>query len=113
MIVFKRRLLFWLIRAYLRKWAKVIIFSFLGGLVIFFILYSTSSFLLKLIPLEKKVVIGVAGNYSSDVLPSFVLTKLSTGLTFVDAKGHIQPALAQKWEIKDKGKTYIFHLNPN
>lgn len=113
MIVFKRRLIFWLIRAYLRKWGKIIVFSFVGGLIIFFLLYSTSSFLLRYIPLEKKAVIGVAGNYTSDALPSFIVNKLSIGLTTIDDKGYVKPGLAKSWEIKDKGHTYVFHLNPN
>ncbi len=113
MIVFKRRLVIWLIRAYIKKWGKIISVSFVGGLAIFFILFWTSGFLLKLLPLEKKTVIGVAGNYTADALPSFVLDKISLGLTTVDAAGHIQTGLAKSWTITDKGHTYTFHLRAN
>jgi peptide/nickel transport system substrate-binding protein len=34
-------------------------------------------------------------------------------LTGYDEKTNIIPALAQKWEIADGGKTYTFHLRPN
>ena len=34
-------------------------------------------------------------------------------LTAYDEKTNIVPALAQKWELTDNGKTYIFHLRPN
>jgi peptide/nickel transport system substrate-binding protein len=34
-------------------------------------------------------------------------------LTGYDEKTNIVPALAQKWEITNGGKTYVFHLRPN
>lgn len=34
-------------------------------------------------------------------------------LTAYDEKTNIIPALAQKWEIAEGGKTYVFHLRPN
>jgi len=111
MIVFKRRLIIWLIRAYIKKWGKVIVISFLAGLAIFFILFSTSSFLIKLIPIEKKSIIGVAGDYTVDQLPPFIVNKISVGLTTIDDKGHVKPGLAKSWDITDKGHTYTFHLN--
>lgn len=35
------------------------------------------------------------------------------GLVKTDKKGEIVPSLAVSWEIKDSGKTYIFHLRKN
>jgi peptide/nickel transport system substrate-binding protein len=38
---------------------------------------------------------------------------LYESLTGYDAKNLIVPVLAQKWEISNGGKTYVFHLRPN
>lgn len=35
------------------------------------------------------------------------------GLVKTDSKGNIAPSLAISWEIKDSGKSYIFHLRKN
>lgn len=35
------------------------------------------------------------------------------GLVKTDHKGNIIPSLAQSWEVKDSGKSYIFHLRKN
>lgn len=111
MIVFKRRLLFWLIRAYLKKWGRVIFFSFIAGLIIFVILFYTSSIIIKLIPIQKNTTTGVAGLYTTDSLPSFILNQVAQGLTVVDDHGDVKPGLAKSWEIKNKGREYIFHLD--
>jgi peptide/nickel transport system substrate-binding protein len=50
------------------------------------------------------------GSYTVDTLPAFIANKLSRGLTVVDGKGSVKPALAKRWEILDEGKTYVFHL---
>src|SRR2546428_11330862 len=34
-------------------------------------------------------------------------------LTGYDEKTNIVPALAERWELQDGGKTYVFHLRPN
>jgi len=112
-MVVRRRLIFWLIRAYLEKWGKTIFFSFLAGLVVFFIFLFTSRYFVNFIPIYKHTVIGVTGAYTVDGIPPFILNKLSRGLTAVDANGKIRPAIASDWEIQDSGKTYVFHLKQN
>jgi peptide/nickel transport system substrate-binding protein len=57
-----------------------------------------------------KTSIGMIGAYSADDLPQDILTTMSEGLTKVSETGEIQPAAAVSWEVKDKGKTYVFHL---
>lgn len=43
-----------------------------------------------------------------------IATKLTRiGLTYTDYKNEIRPALAEKWEISEDGKTYTFTLRPN
>src|SRR5438309_382466 len=63
MIVFRRRLIFWLIKAYIKKSKKTLLFSFLFGLMIFFIFLLSGRYFTKLIPLTKKTTIGVVGDY--------------------------------------------------
>lgn len=105
-----RRLIYWLIKAYIKKWRKTFFLFFLIGLAFFFILrYFISSFIAK-VPLVHKEVIGSVGAYTVDTLPSFVLQDLSRGLTSVDKIGNPHPDLATSWEISDNGKTYVFHL---
>jgi peptide/nickel transport system substrate-binding protein len=113
MIVFRRRLIFWLIKAYVKKSKKTLMFSFLFGLIIFFFLAFGSRYVNKIFPLAKKSTIGVVGVYRQDNLPPLVVGHLSRGLTSVAEDGSIKPDLASSWEVADKGKTYIFHLKKN
>ena len=39
-----------------------------------------------------------------------VYANVFEGLTRIDEKGEVQPALAESWEISDDGLTYTFHL---
>ena len=110
MAVIRKRLIFWLIKAYIRKSGKTIVFSFLFGLLIFFAVVFTSKYFIHLIPLARKETIGLVGAYTQDSLPPEIVDKLSSGLTKRDKDGTIKPALAASWEIMDKGKTYRFHL---
>lgn len=112
-MVVRRRLIFWLIKAYLAKWGKSILFSFLAGLLVFFIILFSSRYFINLIPIYTHSVIGVNGAYATDNVPGFITEKVSKGLTAVSASGEIKPAAAQSWDILDNGKTYIFHLNKN
>lgn len=112
-MIFRRRLLFWLFKAYLKKWGRVIAVSFLLGLVIFFILISTSEFLVQLLPFEKRTIIGIVGAYNADSLPSPIQGKLSRGLTKVTADGKVEPDASEKWHLENDGKTYVFTLKKN
>lgn len=109
-MVVRKRLIFWLIRAYIRKSGKVIFFSFLAGLLFFFIFLFSSKFLENLIPVYKKSIFGVVGAYTRDNLPPFIVEKVSRGLTAVGSSGEVKPAIASSWEVLDNGKTYVFHL---
>lgn len=110
---FRRRLIFWLISAYIKKWGKVLFLSFVSGLLIFFVVTFSYTYFRKLIPIYKHDVIGIAGAYTTDNLPPEIIRDLSRGLTKVDENGKVMPEIASSWEIKDGGKTYIFHLKNN
>jgi len=110
MIVFRRRLIFWLIKAYIKKWGRVILLSFGLGLVIFFAFLRVSGPLFHLLQIHKRPVIGLTGLYTVQNLPPPVSAKLSKGLTKIDERGEVKPDLATSWNISDNGKTYTFFL---
>lgn len=110
MSVFRKRLWFWVARAYLRKWGKVIFFSFVAGLVIFFALLNLSRVLVNVLPLEEKTRVGIVGAYTLDSLPPDVTSNISMGLTKISPDGKIEKGAAESWEVKDGGKTYVVKL---
>ncbi len=113
MLVIRRRLIFWLIKAYIKKSGKIILLSFFLGLLIFFTVILTSQYFNRIIPVFKKESVGVVGAFRQDNLPPIITNKFSRGLTTVGTDGSIKPDLAEKWEIKDNGKTYVFYLKKN
>lgn len=113
MLVIRKRLIFWLIKAYIKKSGKIIIASFLLGLILFSSLLFSSKYLSRIFPVYKKASVGVVGAYRQDNLPPIITNKFSRGLTTVTKDGSVKPDLAQDWLIKDKGKTYVFHLKKN
>lgn len=110
MIVFRKRLIYWLLKEYFKKWRKGILFFFLIGLLAFFLLRSTLTFFVTKIPIGYKESIGMVGAYTLDSLPQSILQELSRGLTKVSVDGIPSPDLAKSWKIEDKGKKYIFIL---
>lgn len=114
MIFLKRkRLIFWLLKAYLKRWKKSILISFLVGLLAFFLLRYGVNYFIPLLPFVNEEKIGIEGAYTVDSLPSSIITKVSRGLTGLDQSYNVIPNAAKRWEIKDKGKTYIFYLKDN
>lgn len=113
MIVLRKRLLFWLIKAYLKKWGKNILIYFGIGLVVFFLLNKTLSYFITRLPFVEKETIGIVGAYTIDSLPQEVLSKISKGLTRTDPDGIVSPDLAGKWKIAPNGKGYAFYLRKN
>ncbi len=109
----RRRLIFWLFRAYLKKWRKTIAASFIFGLIIFSAIYLGWGVIVPGLPFNQRIVVGMVGTYSTDSLPLQVLQKGSRGLTYVDDNGIPKPDIASGWDIKDNGKTYVFKLKPN
>ncbi len=109
----RRRLIFWLFRAYLKKWRKTIFASFVFGLVIFSAIYLGWGVIVPGLPFNQRMVVGMAGSYSTDNLPLEVLHKASRGLTHVAEDGTPKPDIASGWSIKDNGKTYVFYLKQN
>lgn len=114
MIFLKRkRLIFWLLKAYLKRWRKTIFISFLVGLLAFFLFRYGVNYFIPLLPFVNEEKIGIEGAYTVDNLPPTIITKVSRGLTKLDQNYNVVSDAAQKWEIRDKGKTYIFYLKDN
>lgn len=110
MIVIKRRLIFWLIKAYIKRWGRAILVAFLLGLVIFFLVRPLLFIAISKITTDTKETIGVVGSYTLDSLPPDIFHLVSRGLTKVGDDGAVKPDLASSWNIKDGGKTYIITL---
>lgn len=109
----RRRLLFWLIKAYIQKWGKSIAVFFVLGLIIFFGLLQFIQYIIPKIPIGQKETIGLVGAYQIDTLPPIVVQDITYGLTKIDADGKPVPGIAEKWEILNDGKTYKFHIKDN
>ena len=107
-------MLYWLIREYIRKSGRIILFSFLIGLSIFFLLrYIFASYISK-IPIGTAESIGIVGAYTLENLPPAIIGELSRGLTVDTLDQSLRGDLATKWKIQDNGKTYLFaKLHPS
>jgi len=105
--------LFWLFKAYLKKWGKTIIFSFFIGLIAFFAFKSTVIYLINKIPFIEHEEIGIIGTYTTENLPSEILDKVTIGLTKIGKNGVANPGIAESWKITNDGKKYEFKIKKN
>jgi peptide/nickel transport system substrate-binding protein len=113
MVVIRRRLIFWLLKAYFKKWGKSILAYFMVGLVVFYLLSIFVPYFITHLPFTEKESIGMVGAYTIESLPKEILTKVSRGLTRTEADGTVKPDIANKWKIAPNGKGYAFYLNKN
>lgn len=113
MIVIKRRLIFWLLRAYLKRWGRILLICFVLGLAIFFILKSSFPYIIAAFTGVSKETVGIAGVYTINTLPEAVTNDVSRGLTKIDNSGKPVPDVASSWQVQNDGKTYVFHLRRN
>lgn len=110
MIRIRHRLITWLIKAYIKKWGKLILAYFAIGLFVFFFLRLTFGNLTKNLSNSSEQKIGIVGAYSLEELPTFILQKISSGLTSIAKDSTIKPNIASKWKIENNGKAYVFYL---
>lgn len=110
MIVLRKRLLFWLIKAYLKRWGKNILYFFAIGLVVFFVLKMALGSFVAHFPFVQKETIGMVGPYTIDSLPDVIVQKISRGLTKTHKDGTVSPDIAEKWKIAPNGKAYALYL---
>lgn len=109
----RKRFLVWLVKAYFKKWKKILLFSFVFGLLGFFALSVALTYVFPSLPFFEKQKVGLVGAYTFDTLPGEVINNVSMGLTIVGDDGTPKPGAAKRWEIRDNGKTYIFYLDEN
>lgn len=110
----RKRLILWLIRAYLKKWGKIATVTLLAGVVLLGVLYLTRDVIASSVPVLKVEKVGMTGDFAQydfpNNLPAEIAEKTSRGLTKVLPNGEIAPDIAEKWDIKDDGKTFVFYL---
>lgn len=111
MIVLRKRLLFWLIKAYLKRWGRNILIYFGIGLLVFFIFNKFLSYFITRLSFAEKETVGMIGSYTIDSMPLEILGKISKGLTKTEIDGTVKPDIAEKWKISPNGKAYAFYLH--
>src|SRR5581483_7402460 len=109
----RKRLIIWLIKAYIQRWGKSIVFFFLAGCIIFFLLYNVAGNILPKGVNRQKEVVGVVGDFYLSKLPPEIISHISKGLTTTALDGSVKPGIAKSWKIGNGGKTYTFFLDPN
>lgn len=96
--------------AFISRFKWIIALSLFVGITLFFAI----RFLQPLIQENKNDRIGIVGRYSNTVsLPNEILEMVSMGLTKVNDKDEVEPAIANSWSTPDSGKTWIFKLKNN
>ena len=108
-----KRLIFWLVKAYIKKSGKTFLLFFILGLLLFTGFVFASQYYTQIFPFTNKQTIGMVGAYTQETLPTEIVRKISSGLTSLQEDGMVKPQLAESWEIQDSGKTYIFKLKKN
>lgn len=111
--VFKAIFIFFLrLYSYLNRWEKIALLILLIVLI-----FCSNKLIINNINKNTTLVADFGGSYIEGILvqkPSdaaLTINKLTkSGLTRFDNSGSLQPDLAQSWDIKDDGKTYVFHL---
>lgn len=110
MLFLRKRYYTWLIKAYIRQQGRTIAASIITGILVFFSGLLFFNLYIKPLYGNKTQKIGYFGIYTVDSLPREVLDKISFGLTQIMPDGSIKPAASNKWDIKNDGRTYIFHI---
>jgi len=98
---------YWYASAFFKKRWKLV----LGVVFVSIVLFPTVfGGLITFLRLKKTTFIGRIGSVSLATLPRDIQEKMSDGLTRVDERGVVLPALAERWSVEDGGKTYRFIL---
>lgn len=109
-MVVRRRYYYWLLKAYFKRWSKVIFASVFFGVIIFLFIFVAFTFFLLPSVSDDVERIGISGSFTASSLPDEVLQEVSYGLTMVSESQEIEPAAAASWEVAQDGKKYVFKL---
>ena len=102
----KFRFSFRFLNAIWKKHQKLIILSFLVGILSFSLLPKINQLFF-----EKNIVkIGLVGKFTLNELPLEIQQLIGQGLTTLTEDGQTQPFLAESWQTENEGKEYIFTL---
>lgn len=105
----KFRFSFRLLKALWQKHQKLIIFSFLVGILSFWLLPKAAQLFFK----KNVAIVGVVGKFTLNDLPLEIQHLIGQGLTTASEDDQIEPLLAASWETENGGKEYIFTLKDN
>lgn len=108
-LLHRRRLLIWLLRAYIKKRRQTIAAFFFFGIVAALFLYLGRSFLSPFIP-RRTETIGIVGSYTIETLPLDLQNRISLGLTRLTEKGNASSSAALSYTVSNDGKAYTFTL---
>ncbi len=96
--------------AFLEKHSRLLVLSFLIGIVSFIVLPR----ILKTMPFKKGTQrIGLVGKFSTSQLPLEVQNLISSGLTSIQNDKSVVPSMATSWQVDEDGETYTFVLKEN
>src|SRR3972149_5287928 len=95
--------------AFLSRFKGLLIIGFLIGLLIFFI----SIYIFPKYFGFQRLRFGITGRYTIDNLPHDITQQISSGLTYVNDKGEVEPAISSNWSTADKGQTWMFEIDQN
>ncbi len=96
---------YWYISIFIKKHGVLVLVSIIAAIIIFSIFLP---FLLRFLDFKKTSYVGVVGSYSLTTLPRNIENQISSGLTAIQADGTPVPALADRWNTENDGKTYRF-----
>lgn len=105
----KLRFYSWLVKGIINRYQKTIIIFFVVGIILVVVSVTLVPIIKSNFASDHKV-IGIVGTYSPSELPLHIQRLISAGLVDIDETGKPVPAVAEKWEILDEGKTYKFYL---
>lgn len=106
-LISKIRLFFWFVGGFISKYSKFALLSFLFGAISFIVYFRFSHLLPKRNNVQK---IGLVARTTPERLPETIQTKISFGLTKISQDGKSFPNIVESWEVKEEGKSYVFHL---
>jgi peptide/nickel transport system substrate-binding protein len=106
------RYAWWIVTAFTKKNARLIILSFLLSIISMVSVLSLSPYLLNLAT-TKKHIIGITGKYDVTEIPDEIKSHISNGLIYINDKGEIVPVIADHWERTNDDKEYRFYLKKN
>jgi ABC-type transport system substrate-binding protein len=99
----------------LGKWEKIVVIGLLSAIFVSSSVIATQGYFSQTKIISAKggsYVEGIVLNNKSEI--DQVVKKLTKiGLTYFDKNNNLAPALCDRWEISDDGKTYTFYLKNN